>query len=183
MIGGRRVCWPFRRGVTIGAAILAFSLAGLYSAAGRAASTEVVGVSAWVADSCRFAEVPQVALAEASGSWTVRFQCTRTTPYRLELGPGEHFDAGQASRRMRRSAAAAGVAYSLVAAPARGEGSGARLNSATFTATIAPPDFAEAAAGIYTDTIVLALRHAVSGETLAFTELTLRLRADMSSAQ
>lgn len=176
MIGARRVCWPFRRGATLGAAILAFSLAGLYSAAGRAASTGVVGVSAWVADSCRFAEVPQAALAEASGSWTVRFQCTRTTPYKLEVGPGEHFDAGQASRRMRGSAAAAGVAYSLVATPAGGEGSGAQLNSATFTATIAPSDFAEAAAGIYTDTIELALRHAISGQALGSTRVTLRLQ-------
>lgn len=167
----------------VGAEVLTFAFAGLQPALGQTAPAGAVGVSATVADSCRFAEVPDAVLSAASASWTVRFQCTRTTPFRLEVGAGQHFDAAQASRQMRSEQASGGVAYSLVATPVVGEGAGAQLNSATFVATIAPSDFAEAAAGTYTDAIDIALRHAISGQVLAAARLAPRLHASSSGAR
>lgn len=164
----------------MGAVVLALALTGLQSAPGRAASAGYLGVSATVADSCRFAEVPDAVLTAASGSWAVTFQCTRTTPYKVELGAGKHFDAGLASRRMRGGSADDDVAYSVAVTPVAGEGLGAKFNSVTFSAKVAPSDFAEAPAGVYADAIVFTLRHTVSGRALGSAELRLTLRTDMS---
>lgn len=84
---------------------------------------------------------------------------------------------------MRGEHAGGGVAYSLVATPVAGKGLGARLNSAAFAATVAPSDYAGAAAGTYTDTIELSLRHAISHHALAVTQMTLRLDVDSSRAR
>lgn len=178
LIGAPRAIWRVRSGSIMGAVVLALALTGLQAAPGRAAAAGYVGVSATVADSCHFAEVPEAVLTAASGSWAVTFQCTRTTPYKLELGAGRHFDAGHASRRMRGGSADDDVAYSVAVTPVDGEGRGAQFNSVTLAAKVAPSDFAEAPAGVYTDAIAFTLRHAVSGRALAFTELRLTLRAD-----
>lgn len=183
MIGTLGAFWPVRRATIVGAAVLAFAVAGLQPASGRPASIGAVGVSATVRDSCRFVDVPDAVLTAASGSWVVQFQCTRTTPYRLAVGTGQHFDAVQGSRRVRGEQADGGVAYSLVATPTAGEGLGARFNSATFEATVAPSGSVSAAAGVYTDTIELALRHAISGTPLASARLTLQLHADSLRAR
>lgn len=172
---------PVRRATIVGAAILAFAIDGLQPASGRVATMGAVGVSATVVDSCRFVEIPDAVLSTASASWAVQFQCTRTTPYRLEVGAGLHFDAGQGSRRMRSEQASGGVAYSLVATRFAGEGAGAQFTAATFAATVAPSDFARAAAGAYTDTVVLTLRHAINGRVLGIAPLRVELRTGGST--
>ena len=178
-----RVFWPVGRGAVMNTVAAALALTGPHAASGRPAPAAYVGVSATVADSCRFAEVPDAVLTAASGSWAVTFQCTRTTPYRVEPGAGQHFDAVLASRRMRGGSANDDVAYSVAVTPADGEGRGAQFNSVAFAVKVAPSDLAEAPAGVYTDAIAFTLRHAVSGRALAFTELRLTLRTDTSGTR
>lgn len=167
------------------AALLALATAAALPAPAGAGSAEGTGVSATVVDSCRFVDVPEGTLppviqplgGDASTSLTVRFRCTRTTPYRFEADAGRHFDGGTASRQLQGPDGDDAIAYSLDLASGTGEGRGSQLVTATITAIVRPAQVESVDPGTYWDVVGLTLRDARSGKVLAQAELPLRLSA------
>lgn len=170
-------------------ALLAVAAAAVLPAPARAGSTGSASVSASVSatviDSCRFVNVPAGTLPPAirplagdtSTSLTVQFRCTRTTPYRLEVDAGRHFDGDTAARQLQGPDGDDAIAYSLEFAPGTGEGRGSQLVTATITAIVRHGDYESADPGTYSDVVGLTLRDARSGKVLAQAELPLRLSA------
>lgn len=179
-VRGRHATW--RIGANV--ALLALAAAAALPAPVRAGSAASTSVSATVVDSCRFVDVPGGTLPPAdtpqaggaSTSLTVQFRCTRTTPYRLEVDVGLHYDSGTASRQLRGPDDDA-IAYALELAPGAGEGRGSQPVTATVTAIVRHADYAHADPGTYSDVVGLTLRDARSGKVLAHEELPLRLSA------
>jgi spore coat protein U-like protein len=167
------------------AALFALAAAAALPAPARAGSAGSTSVSATVVDSCRFVDVPEGTLppavrpeaGDASKSLTVRFRCTRTTPYRFEVDAGRHFDPGTASRQLRGPDDDDAIAYSLEVTPGAGEGRGSQLVTATVTAIVRHADYEHADPGTYSDVVGLTLRDARSGKVLAHETLPLRLGA------
>lgn len=180
---GRRRPATWRIGANV--ALLALAAAAALPAPVRAGSAASTSVSATVVDSCRFADVPEGTLprvnpaqaADASTSLTVQFRCTRTTPYRVEVDAGRHFDGGTASRRLQGPDDDDAIAYSLELAPAAGEGRGSQFVTATITAIVRHADYESADPGTYSDVVGLTVRDPRSGKVLARAELPLRLNA------
>lgn len=166
-------------------ALLAVAAAAVLPAPARAGSTGSASVSATVIDSCRFVDVPAGTLPPAirplagdtSTSLTVQFRCTRTTPYRLEVDAGRHFDGDTAARQLQGPDGDDAIAYSLELAPGTGEGRGSQVVTATITAIVRHDDYESADPGTYSDVVGLTLRDARSGKVLAQAELPLRLSA------
>lgn len=166
-------------------ASLAVAAAAVLPAPARAGSTGSASVSATVIDSCRFVDVPAGTLPPAirplagdtSTSLTVQFRCTRTTPYRLEVDAGRHFDGDTAARQLQGPDGNDAIAYSLELAPGTGEGRGSQVVTATITAIVRHDDYESADPGAYSDVVGLTLRDARSGKVLAQAELPLRLSA------
>lgn len=166
-------------------ALLAVAAAAVLPAPARAGSTGSASVSATVIDSCRFVDVPAGTLPPAirplagdtSTSLTVQFRCTRTTPYRLEVDAGRHFDGDTAARQLQGPDGNDAIAYSLELAPGTGEGRGSQVVTATITAIVRHDDYESADPGAYSDVVGLTLRDARSGKVLAQAELPLRLSA------
>ena len=119
--------------------------------------------------------VVQARAGDASTSLTVRFRCTRTTPFRVEVDAGRHFDGDTASRQLQGPDEDDAIAYSLELAPGTGVGRGSQL--VTVTAIVRLADYESADPGTYSDVVGLTLRDARSGKVLAHEELPLRLSA------
>lgn len=167
------------------AAALALAFVVALPAEVRAQGDANLGVSATVVDSCRIAETPDATLddvdaapgAEAPAAWTVRFRCTRTTPYVVDADPGRHYDPGAQTRRMEAPGTDDAIAYSLVLTPHTGEGRGAALNTATIAAAVQSIGHVVASVRTYTDVVVLTVRDKRSGKPLASAPVLLRYRA------
>ena len=179
----RQVGWHF--------APLALALVAALSAEGRAQGGANLGVSATVVDSCRFADTPDATLDEpgmapgavGEAAWTVRFRCTRATPYVVEAGPGQHYDAGAQTRRMQAPGTDDAIAYALVLTPETGEGHGAALVTATIAAAVQPVAHVVAPARAFTDVVVLTVRDKRSGKVLASAPVSLRYRTGIRRAR
>lgn len=164
---------------------LALALVAALPLAARAQGGANLGVSATVVDSCRFADTPDATLdepdvapgADGDTAWTVRFRCTRTTPWVVEADSGQHYDAGAQTRRMQATGTDDAVAYTLVLTPETGEGRGAALVTATIAAAVQRVEHVVAPARLYTDVVVLTVREKRSGRALASAPVSLRYRA------
>ncbi|HLS56854.1 MAG TPA: spore coat protein U domain-containing protein [Zeimonas sp.] len=189
--GDTRLMFRSRRQLRRHVGPLALVLVAALPAGARAQGDANLGVSATVVDSCRFAEAPDATLdesglapgADGGAAWTVRFQCTRTTPYVVDADPGQHYDAGAQTRRMQAAGTDDAIAYALVLTPEAGEGRGASLITATVAAAVQPVEHGVAPARAYTDVVVLTVRDKRSGKALASAPVSLRYRAGTRRAR
>lgn len=149
----------------VAAAVLAFT-----ASLAAAGDTQNLNVSAVVQGICKFFTSAQTlsfvidpsANAAITGSISspISYKCTRgITTGAVAINSG--LNPAGSGRQMRIGSTADVIAYTLSVAgggvTGTGFGTGSTASPLTFTSSIAPVDFQNAAAGTYTDTIVITL--------------------------